>query len=173
MNHSFSPSLSFSWFDINYFENIYLIFNPRSFLNLAGNHGCLASQCDENWSGQNCNVCNNDDVCSPLGVLGTQQICNKGPVVWADNHHGYCTINNALLSNLVQRQVVNATFQRNAITGALFAAIFINNDLQFSCTSKNCKQTFDSSKSIGYQALKLEFRLYFFNLGMRFHTMYL
>jgi hypothetical protein len=118
-------------------------------LNLAGNRGCLASQCDENWSGQNCNVCNNDNVCSPLGVLGTQQICNKGPVVWADNHHGYCTVNNALLSNLVQNQVVNATFQENAVTGVSFAAIFINNDLQFSCTSKNCKQTFDASESIG------------------------
>ena len=83
-----------------------------------------------------------DGICSSLGVIGTPTICNTGPVAWADNYYAFCTVSNPVLDGLTKNIGLNASIQKNAITGDFYASIFAANLLQFSCVSTNCKQDF-------------------------------
>jgi hypothetical protein len=51
-------------------------------------------ECDEGFSGPNCNVCGNDNACQRLPgmILGSQNVCNQSPVVWKDKHMSVCRV---------------------------------------------------------------------------------
>ncbi|KAL2918422.1 hypothetical protein HK105_201822 [Polyrhizophydium stewartii] len=102
--------------------------------------------CDGGFTGPNCNVCTNNDVCTkmPGRLVGTTYICNNGTKVWRTNHHTACTVKNPTLAGLFPG-FTQLSMKRDLIAGSTIASLWYLNDPQFTCNITQCEQSWSSA----------------------------
>lgn len=68
--------------------------------------------CDEGWTGINCNVCTKNSACNALMETGSGGVCyTNGEVVEANNQ--ICTVKNKQIQKLLGDQTAEVTFTCN------------------------------------------------------------
>ncbi|KAG8411977.1 (ABC) transporter [Metarhizium acridum] len=66
-------------------------------------------ECDEGWTGINCNVCTNDRACNAMVETGNDGVCyQNGEVV--RNNHQICKVTNRKITDLLGEQRPEVTF---------------------------------------------------------------
>ncbi|KAI3653144.1 hypothetical protein MP228_002569 [Amoeboaphelidium protococcarum] len=84
----------------------------RTPLPLDGSRG-KQCQCNDGWSGVNCQVCQNDNVCTkfldPEGIAGQNATCYKGAIPVHSNYQ-QCQIVNVALKNMLDGKHAYASF---------------------------------------------------------------
>ena len=73
-------------------------------------------QCDEGWTGINCNVCTNDRACDALTETGDGGVCYTGGEVVKQNYQ-MCNVTNKAIRDLLKEQVPQVTFTCNKESG--------------------------------------------------------
>ena len=70
-------------------------------------------ECDEGWSGINCNVCETDEACNPLMPEGTGGACFKEARVVKENFQ-MCDVTNRKIIDQLKERTPQVTFSCNA-----------------------------------------------------------
>lgn len=65
--------------------------------------------CDDGWTGVNCNVCTEDKACNALMETGDGGVCYQNGEVIKHNHQ-VCEVTNAKIRSLLGKQRPQATF---------------------------------------------------------------
>jgi hypothetical protein len=66
-------------------------------------------ECDEGWTGINCNVCTDDKACNALMETGDGGVCyQNGEVV--NHNYQLCVVTNAKITDLLGEQRPQVTF---------------------------------------------------------------
>lgn len=66
-------------------------------------------ECDEGWTGINCNVCTENKACDALMETGSGGVCyTNGEVV--QKNHQICDVTNEKITSLLGKQVPEVTF---------------------------------------------------------------
>lgn len=73
-------------------------------------------QCDEGWTGINCNVCTSDRACDALTETGDGGVCYTGGEVVKQNYQ-MCDVTNRAIRELLGAQVPQVTFTCNKASG--------------------------------------------------------
>lgn len=80
--------------------------------------------CDDGWTGLNCNVCTENQACDALTEAGEGGVCyQKGNVI--KENHQMCDVTNRKIRDLLKTQVPQVTFTCNKAAG----------DCDFQCSS--------------------------------------
>ncbi len=81
-------------------------------------------ECDEGWTGINCNVCTSDRVCNAMTETGDGGVCYTGGEVVKQNYQ-MCDVTNRAIRDLLGAQIPQVTFTCDKGSG----------DCDFQCTS--------------------------------------
>lgn len=73
-------------------------------------------ECDEGWTGINCNVCTSDRACDALTETGDGGVCYTGGEVVKQNYQ-MCDVTNRAIRDLLGAQVPQVTFTCNKDSG--------------------------------------------------------
>ena len=73
-------------------------------------------ECDDGWTGINCNVCTNDNVCNAFTETGDGGVCYTGGEVVKQNYQ-ICDVTNKAIRNLLGTKVPQVTFTCKKETG--------------------------------------------------------
>lgn len=65
--------------------------------------------CDDGWTGINCNVCTEDKACNALMETGNGGVCYKNGEVVKYNHQ-ICDVTNKKITSLLGKQKPEVTF---------------------------------------------------------------
>lgn len=76
--------------------------------------------------------------------MGNLSTCNTSPVAFKDAHYSVCTADNDLLKLALPGKVISGGFQISNGNKSLFANIYINHAVLFSCLGWKCKQTYST-----------------------------
>ncbi len=75
--------------------------------------GGQTCECDEGWTGINCNVCTDDRACDGLMEAGNGGVCyTSGEVVF--NNFQMCDVTNAAIRSMLGDQIPQVTFSCKA-----------------------------------------------------------
>lgn len=68
-----------------------------------------ACECDDGWTGINCNVCTQNSACNAMVETGSGGVCyQNGEVV--NNNHQMCKVTNPKITDLLGEQRPEVTF---------------------------------------------------------------
>lgn len=102
-------------------------------------------ECDDGWSGVNCNVCSVDRACIPLKPEGTDDadmLCYKEPMVVNQNFH-QCDITNKKIIEALAPEAPKATFACNANTHSCNFQMWVGEIESFYCALDSCEFKLD------------------------------
>jgi hypothetical protein len=68
-----------------------------------------ACDCDEGWTGINCNVCTEDKVCNALMETGDGGVCYQNGEVVQQNYQ-MCDVTNEKILGMLEGKIPQATF---------------------------------------------------------------
>ena len=66
-------------------------------------------ECDEGWTGINCNVCTQDNACNPLMETKEGGVCYQNGEVVNENHQ-MCGVTNEKILTMLEGKIPQATF---------------------------------------------------------------
>ncbi|KAI0179033.1 hypothetical protein GGR52DRAFT_534567 [Hypoxylon sp. FL1284] len=98
--------------------------------------------CDEGWTGINCNVCTQDNACDALMETGDGGVCYQNGEVINQNHQ-MCAVTNDKILSMLEGKIPQATFECQKETGFCDFQFWIDRVESFYCHLENCESTAD------------------------------
>ena len=99
-------------------------------------------ECDEGWTGINCNVCTKDDACNKLMPTGDGGVCyQNGDVV--NQNYQFCDVTNKKIRELLGTQVPQVTFTCEKATGHCEFQFWVEERESFYCHLSECTSRAD------------------------------
>ncbi|KAK3393564.1 hypothetical protein B0H63DRAFT_498688 [Podospora didyma] len=96
--------------------------------------------CDEGWTGINCNVCTKDDVCNKMTETGDGGVCYKGGEVVKQNHQ-MCDVTNKAIRDLLGAQVPQVTFTCKKDVAECDFQFWVDQRESFMCHLTECESS--------------------------------
>lgn len=103
-------------------------------------------QCDDGWSGLNCNVCEENKGCAalkPEGAEDSDMVCYKQGMVVKQNHN-QCDITNAKIVEALKPQKPQATFSCHADSKQCNFQMWVGGIESFYCSLDTCEFKIDN-----------------------------
>ncbi|KAI1105739.1 hypothetical protein F4804DRAFT_303400 [Jackrogersella minutella] len=99
-------------------------------------------ECDDGWTGINCNVCTQNNACDALMETGNGGVCyQNGEVV--QNNHQMCGVTNEKILTMLNGKIPQATFNCDKETGYCDFQFWIDRLESFYCHLENCDSSAD------------------------------
>ncbi|KAI4860156.1 hypothetical protein F4820DRAFT_120956 [Hypoxylon rubiginosum] len=98
--------------------------------------------CDNGWTGINCNVCTQDNACDALMETGDGGVCYQNGEVISQNHQ-MCGVTNEKILSMLDGKIPQATFECKKETGLCDFQFWIDRVESFYCHLENCESTAD------------------------------
>ncbi|KAI0976907.1 hypothetical protein F4678DRAFT_128699 [Xylaria arbuscula] len=96
--------------------------------------------CDEGWTGINCNVCTDNKACNALMETGEDGVCyQNGEVV--KNNYQMCSVTNEKILSMLDGQIPQATFTCDKETGFCDFQFWVDRVESFFCHLENCESS--------------------------------
>ncbi|KAK3354314.1 hypothetical protein B0H65DRAFT_8042 [Neurospora tetraspora] len=117
-------------------------------------------ECDDGWTGINCNVCTNDNVCNAFTETGDGGVCYTGGEVVKQNYQ-ICDVTNKAIRDLLGTKVPQVTFTCKKETGECDFQFWVEERESFMCHLRECDSTanfdFDNGKNTtSYKCEKIQ-----------------
>ncbi|KAL2021651.1 hypothetical protein VTK56DRAFT_7004 [Thermocarpiscus australiensis] len=103
-------------------------------------------ECDEGWTGINCNVCTSDRACDPLTETGDGGVCYTGGEVVKQNYQ-MCDVTNKAIRDLLGEQVPQVTFTCKKESGECDFQFWVDEQESFMCHLNECESSADFDPS--------------------------
>ncbi|CAJ2499778.1 Uu.00g026310.m01.CDS01 [Anthostomella pinea] len=98
--------------------------------------------CDEGWTGINCNVCTENAACDALMETKEGGVCyQNGEVV--QNNYQMCSVTNEKILSMLDGKVPQASFTCHKETGVCDFQFWIDRSESFYCHLQNCESSAD------------------------------
>ncbi|KAI1349292.1 hypothetical protein F5Y01DRAFT_289623 [Xylaria sp. FL0043] len=104
--------------------------------------------CDDGWTGINCNVCTDNKACNALMETGENGVCyQNGEVV--KNNYQMCGVTNDKILSMLDGKIPQATFTCDKETGFCDFQFWVDRVESFYCHLENCESsaTFTSDQN--------------------------
>ncbi|KAI5808588.1 hypothetical protein DFH27DRAFT_539705 [Peziza echinospora] len=101
-------------------------------------------ECEDGWTGVNCNLCTNDNACNKLMPTGSDGVCYKGGVTVKENFQ-MCEVTNRKIRDTLKPKVPQVTFSCNAQDATCGFQFWVAEVESFYCHLKECKSTLETS----------------------------
>ncbi|KAK4193266.1 putative ATP-dependent permease precursor [Podospora australis] len=114
-------------------------------------------ECDEGWTGINCNVCTSDRACDVLTETGDGGVCYTSGEVVKQNHQ-MCDVTNRQIRQLLGAKVPQVTFSCNKADGECDFQFWVDQKESFMCHLNECDSSaqYDETRnSTSYQCDKI------------------
>ncbi|KAI0160619.1 hypothetical protein GGR57DRAFT_388693 [Xylariaceae sp. FL1272] len=96
--------------------------------------------CDDGWTGINCNVCTENTACNALMETGEDGVCyQNGEVV--KNNYQMCGVTNEKILSMLDGKVPQATFTCDKDTGFCDFQFWVDRVESFYCHLENCESS--------------------------------
>ncbi|KAI0546473.1 hypothetical protein F4679DRAFT_410622 [Xylaria curta] len=108
-------------------------------------------ECDDGWTGVNCNVCTEDKACNALMETGQDGVCyQNGEVV--KNNYQMCGVTNEKILSMLDGKIPQASFTCDKQTGFCDFQFWVDRVESFYCHLENCESsaTFTPDKNSTY-----------------------
>ncbi|KAI1432745.1 hypothetical protein GGR50DRAFT_560707 [Xylaria sp. CBS 124048] len=105
-------------------------------------------ECDEGWTGINCNICTEDKACDALMDTGADGVCyQNGEVV--KNNYQMCGVTNEKILSMLEGKIPEATFTCDKQSGFCDFQFWVDRVESFYCHLENCESsaTFTSDQN--------------------------
>ncbi|KAL7620149.1 FAD-dependent urate hydroxylase [Parahypoxylon ruwenzoriense] len=99
-------------------------------------------ECDEGWTGINCNVCTQNNACDALMDTGDGGVCYQNGEVVQQNHQ-MCGVTNEKILSMLDGKIPDATFTCEKETGFCDFQFWIDRVESFYCHLENCESSAD------------------------------
>ncbi|OTB02698.1 hypothetical protein M426DRAFT_322454 [Hypoxylon sp. CI-4A] len=99
-------------------------------------------ECDEGWTGINCNVCTQNNACNALMETGEGGICYQNGEVVQQNHQ-MCKVTNEKILTMLDGKIPEATFTCQRENGFCDFQFWIDQLESFYCHLENCESSAD------------------------------
>lgn len=93
--------------------------------------------CDDGWTGINCNVCTSDRACDVLTDTGDGGVCYTSGEVVKQNHQ-MCDVTNRAIRDLLGAQIPQVTFSCNKADGQCDFQFWVDQKESFMCHLNEC-----------------------------------
>ncbi|KAI2622383.1 hypothetical protein GGR54DRAFT_61305 [Hypoxylon sp. NC1633] len=97
-------------------------------------------QCDEGWTGINCNVCTQNNACDALMETGDGGVCYQNGEVVQQNHQ-MCAVTNDKILSMLKGQIPEATFTCDKENGFCDFQFWIDRVESFYCHLEDCESS--------------------------------
>lgn len=106
-------------------------------------------ECEEGWSGINCNVCQTDMACNALMPTGDGGVCYKGGIAVKQNFQ-MCDVTNRKIRDQLKEQKPQVTFSCQNQTQECSFQFWVDQKESFYCALDSCQTgaTFTSERNI-------------------------
>lgn len=94
--------------------------------------------CDDGWGGINCNMCENDNVCTSFIPGQEQGVCYKGGIV-IDRNYQMCKVTNRKILDILAGKIPEVTFSCNKTKAECEFQFWIDQKESFYCGLNDCK----------------------------------
>ncbi|KAI1372330.1 hypothetical protein F4677DRAFT_265292 [Hypoxylon crocopeplum] len=98
--------------------------------------------CDEGWTGINCNVCTQDNACDALMETGNGGVCYQNGEVVQENHQ-MCAVTNEKILSMLDGKIPQATFTCEKENGVCDFQFWIDRVESFYCHLEECESSAD------------------------------
>ncbi|KAK4241540.1 hypothetical protein C8A03DRAFT_41028 [Achaetomium macrosporum] len=105
-------------------------------------------ECDEGWTGINCNVCTSDRACDAMTETGDGGVCYTGGEVVKQNYQ-MCDVTNKAIRDLLGAQVPQVTFTCHKESGECDFQFWVDEQESFMCHLNECQSSADFDQSGG------------------------
>ncbi|KAI0410028.1 hypothetical protein F4802DRAFT_11111 [Xylaria palmicola] len=108
-------------------------------------------ECDDGWTGINCNVCTEDTACNALMETGQDGVCyQNGEVV--KNNYQMCGVTNEKILSMLDGKIPQASFTCDKETAFCDFQFWVDRVESFYCHLENCESsaTFTSDQNSTY-----------------------
>ncbi|KAI2604129.1 uncharacterized protein GGS25DRAFT_449216 [Hypoxylon fragiforme] len=115
-------------------------------------------ECDEGWTGINCNVCTQNNACNALMETGDGGVCYQNGEVVQENHQ-MCAVTNEKILSMLDGKIPQATFTCGKETGVCDFQFWIDRVESFYCHLQDCESGADFTSdrnSTSYECPKVE-----------------
>ncbi|KAM4058017.1 ABC-2 type transporter [Hirsutella rhossiliensis] len=104
--------------------------------------------CDDGWTGINCNVCTQDEACNALTETGHGGVCYQNGEVVKHNHQ-ICKVTNKQITTLLGKQKPEVTFSCQKRQGKCDFQFWVDAVESFYCHLTGCQSSanFDETKN--------------------------
>lgn len=119
-----------------------------------------ACECDEGWTGINCNVCTENKACNALVETGSSGVCYQNGEVVHHNHQ-ICKVTNKKITDLLGDQRPEVTFTCQKDEGICEFQFWIDAVESFYCHLSDCKSSAefsDKANTTSYQCESIRCR---------------
>ncbi|KAI0380351.1 hypothetical protein F5Y04DRAFT_103952 [Hypomontagnella monticulosa] len=99
-------------------------------------------ECDEGWTGINCNVCTQDNACNPLMETKEGGVCYQNGEVVNENHQ-MCGVTNEKILTMLEGKIPQATFTCEKESGICDFQFWIDRLESFYCHLESCESSAD------------------------------
>ncbi|KAH8682662.1 hypothetical protein BX600DRAFT_376044 [Xylariales sp. PMI_506] len=105
-------------------------------------------ECDEGWTGINCNVCTENKACDALMATGENGVCYQNGEVVQENYQ-MCDVTNEKILSMLEGKIPQATFTCKKELGFCDFQFWIDRAESFYCHLEDCESSaaFDSDKN--------------------------
>lgn len=119
---------------------------------MRSGHSC---DCDDGWTGINCNVCTEDKACNPLMATGDGGVCyQNGEVV--KNNHQFCDVTNKQIRKLLGEKVPQVTFTCEKEDDTCDFQFWVDQRESFYCHLTDCKSSAEITPAKNSTSYKCE-----------------
>ncbi|ORY70277.1 uncharacterized protein BCR38DRAFT_471606 [Pseudomassariella vexata] len=98
--------------------------------------------CDDGWTGINCNVCTENVACNALMETGDGGVCYQNGEVVQENYQ-MCDVTNEKILSMLDGKIPQATFSCERESGVCDFQFWIDRKESFYCHLQNCKSEAD------------------------------
>jgi ABC-type multidrug transport system ATPase subunit/ABC-type multidrug transport system permease subunit len=95
-------------------------------------------QCNDGWTGINCNLCTNDDSCNAFMPEGVDGTCYEGGLLINKNYQ-MCNVTNRKILDILAGKVPQVTFSCNRSNGECNFQFWVDERESFFCGLQNCE----------------------------------
>lgn len=98
--------------------------------------------CNEGWSGINCNMCENDDVCDSFVPPGLKGTCYKSGII-VNVFNQLCDVTNEKILKILDGKIPQVTFSCNKTSETCDFQFWIDQKESFYCDLSTCDYQYD------------------------------
>lgn len=99
-------------------------------------------ECNEGWSGINCNMCETDDVCDPFVPTGLKGTCYKSGII-VNRFNQVCDVTNEKILKILDGKIPQVTFSCNRTSETCDFQFWIDQKESFYCDLSTCDFQYD------------------------------